>query len=46
VQPLHLAPGVLVVEFSSRPVGLQAAMVVGVEQAVEVEARCSLVIRL
>jgi hypothetical protein len=46
VQPLDLAPCVLVVEISFRSVGLQASMLVGVEQAVEVEARCSLVIRL
>jgi hypothetical protein len=39
VQPLDLAPHVLVVEISSRSVGLQASMLVGVEQAVEVEAR-------
>src|SRR5829696_7149785 len=44
VQPLHLAPGVLVVEFGSRPVGLQAAMVVGVEQDFQVEARSPLVL--
>jgi hypothetical protein len=44
VQPVHLTPGVLVVELRPRPVGLQAAMRLGVEQAVEVEARCSLVL--
>jgi hypothetical protein len=39
VQPLDLAPCVLVVEISFRSVGLQAPMLVGVEQAIEVEAR-------
>jgi hypothetical protein len=46
VQPLDLAPCVLVVEISSRSVGLQAAMLIGVEQAVEVEARRPLVLGL
>jgi hypothetical protein len=46
VQPVHLTPCVLVVELRPRPVGLQAAMLLGVEQAVEVEARCSLVLGL
>ena len=36
----------LVVEFRPRPIGLQAVMLVGAEQAVEVEARCPLVISL
>ena len=38
MQPLHLAPRVLVVELGPRPVGVQATVLVGVEQAVEVEA--------
>jgi hypothetical protein len=46
VQPLDLAPCVLVVEFSFRSVVLQASMLIGVEQAVEVEARCPLVLCL
>jgi hypothetical protein len=46
VQPVHLTPGVLVVEFRPRPDVLQAAVLVGVEQAVEVEARCPLVLCL
>jgi len=46
VQPLDLAPSVLEVEISSRSVDLQAAMILGVEQAVEVEARRSLVLGL
>src|SRR5215217_2896796 len=46
VQPVHLPPGVLVVELRPCPVGLQAAMLLVVEQAVEVEARCSLVLGL
>jgi hypothetical protein len=46
VLPVHLPPGVLVVELRPCPVGLQAAMLLGVEQAVEVEARCSLVLGL
>jgi hypothetical protein len=46
VQPLDLAPGVLEVELSSRSVGLQTQMLVGVEQAFEVEARCPLVLGL
>jgi hypothetical protein len=37
---------VLVFELRSSPVGLQAAMLVGVEQAVQVEARRPLVLRL
>jgi hypothetical protein len=37
---------VLVVEFRPRPDVLQAAVLVGVEQAVEVEARCPLVLGL
>src|SRR5215212_11220160 len=43
VQPLDLAPCVLEVELRPRSVGLQAAMLLGVEQAVEVEARRPLV---
>jgi len=43
VQPLDLAPCVLEVELRPRPVVLQAAMLLGVEQAVEVEARRPLV---
>ena len=46
MQPLHLAPRVPLVELGPRPVGLQAAVLVGVEQAVEVEARRPLVLRL
>src|SRR5215208_4916952 len=46
VQPVHLTPGVLVVELRPRPDVLQAAVLVGVEQAVEVEARCPLVLGL
>jgi hypothetical protein len=46
VQPVHLASGVLVVELRPRPISLQAAVLVGVEQAVEVEARRPLVLRL
>jgi len=46
VQPLDLAPCVLVVEISFPSVGLQATMFVGVEQAVEVEAGCPLVLGL
>jgi hypothetical protein len=46
VQPLNLAPRVLVFELRSSPVGLQAAMLVGIEQAVQVEARRPLVLRL
>ena len=46
MQPLHLAPRVPLVELGPRPVGLQVAVLVGVEQAVEVEARRPLVFRL
>src|SRR5215217_2278620 len=46
VQPLNLTPGVLVVELRPRPDALQAAMLLGVEQAVEIEARCPLVLSL
>lgn len=46
MQPLHLAPGVLVVELSPRPVGVEATVLVRVEQAVEVEAGRPLVLRL
>jgi hypothetical protein len=44
VKPVHLTPRVLEVEIGSPSVGLQAAILVGVEQAVEVEARCPLVL--
>src|SRR5215210_5573932 len=43
VQPLDLTPCVLEVEIRPRPDVLKASMLVGVEQAVEVEARCPLV---
>jgi hypothetical protein len=46
VQPVHLTPGVLVVELRPCPDVLQAAVLVGVEQAVEVEARRPLVLGL
>jgi hypothetical protein len=43
LHPLHLAPRVLVVELRPRPPGLQAAVLGGVEQPLEVEARRPLV---
>jgi hypothetical protein len=46
VQPLNLAPGVLEFEIRLRPSVLQVAVLVGVEQAVEVEARRPLVLSL
>ncbi|HEX2739532.1 MAG TPA: hypothetical protein VHM69_03735 [Rubrobacter sp.] len=46
MQPLHLAPCMLEVEISPPPVGLQASMLVGVEQAVEVEACRPLILGL
>jgi hypothetical protein len=46
VQPLDLAFCVLEVEFRPRPVFLQAAMLLSIKQAVEVEAGCSLVLGL
>src|SRR5215211_6785853 len=46
VQPLDLTPCVLVVEISFRSVVLYATMFVGVEQAVEIETRCPLVLGL
>src|SRR5215208_2626861 len=46
VQPVHLTPGVLVVELRPRPVVFQAAALLGVKQAVQVEARCPLVLGL
>jgi hypothetical protein len=46
VQPVHLTPGVLVVELRPGPDVLQAAMLLGVEQAIEVEASCPLVLGL
>ncbi len=46
MQPLHLTPRVLVVELRPRPGVLQAAVLVGVEQAVEVEARRPLILSL
>src|SRR5215211_2057762 len=44
VQPLDLVLCVLVVEIRPLSVGLQASMFVSVEQAVEVEAHCSIVL--
>src|SRR5215217_2859223 len=46
VQPLDLAPCMLKVEIRPRPDALQAAMLIGVQQAVEVEARRPLVLGL
>src|SRR5215210_4432337 len=46
VQPLDLASCVLEVELRPRPVGLQAAMLLSIKQAVEVEAGSSLVLGL
>jgi hypothetical protein len=46
VKPVHFTPCVLEVEFRPRPDALQAAMLLGVQQAVEVEARCPLVLGL
>src|SRR5919107_1932128 len=46
VKPVHLTPCMLKVEIRPRPDALQAAMLVGVEQAVEIEARCPLVLGL
>ena len=46
MQPLHLAPRVPLVELGPGPLGVQAAVLVCVEQAVEVEARSPLVFRL
>ena len=43
MQPLDLAPCMLEVELRPRPVVLQVAMLLGVEQAFEVEARRPLV---
>src|SRR5215210_438593 len=44
VQRLELVPCVRVLEIRALSVGLQASMFVSVQQAVEVEARCSLVL--
>jgi hypothetical protein len=46
VQPVHLTPCVLAVELCPCPDVLQAAVLVGVKQAIEVEARCPLVLGL
>ena len=46
MQPFHLAPSVLVIELRPRPVSLKAAILVGVEQAFEVEAGGPLVLGL
>ena len=46
VQPLHLAPRLPLVELRPGPVGVQAAVLVCVEQAVEVEAGRPLVFGL
>src|SRR5918994_2827487 len=46
VKPVHLTPCVLEVEIRPRPDVLQASMLLGVEQAVEIEARCPLVLSL
>ncbi len=46
MQPLHLAPRVPLVELGPRPGGVEATVLVGVEQAVEVEASRPLVFRL
>jgi len=46
VQPIHFAPGVLVVELCPRPDVLHASMLLGVEQTIEVEARRPLVLAL
>jgi hypothetical protein len=46
LQPVYLVPGVPVIEFRPRPLGFQAAVLVGVQQALEVEARRPLVLGL
>ena len=46
MQPLHLAPCVPLVELGPRPGDVEATVLVGVEQAIEVEARRPLVFRL
>src|SRR5919112_2745480 len=46
VKPVHLTPCVLEVEIRPRPDVLQASMLLGVEQAVDVEGRCPLVLGL
>jgi hypothetical protein len=46
VQPFYLAPGVLVIKLCPRSIGLQVAVLVGVEQAIEVEASGPLVLGL
>src|SRR5215203_1537693 len=46
VKPVHLTPCVLEAEIRPRPDVLQASMLLGVEQAVEVEVRCPLVLSL
>ena len=46
MQPLNLAPCVLVFDLRPSSVGLKAAVLVGIEQAVQVEARRPLVLRL
>ena len=46
VQPFDLEPGLLEIEIRLRPGGVQATMLVGVEQAVEVEVGRPLVLGL
>ncbi len=46
MQPLHIAPGVLVVELRPRQVGLEEPVLFCIEQAVEVEAGGPLVLGL